>query len=135
MPGAEMFMILTISVPHHTKELSEPNFLYPQLHLHFSRGEQTPLSTSCSKFLFILSVTRTSDLSARFSSSSSCSLLRMASSWLSAAAAVVVPACGGGCRCGVDTLESVSLSSVALATIRSSSSFLLSSCWSWCTCR
>lgn len=77
-------------------------------------------------------VRRTSDLSARFSSSSSCSLLRRHSSWLSATA-VVFPPGGRGCCSGVHTLESVSFSSVAFATIRSSSSFLLSSCCSWWT--
>lgn len=37
-------------------------------------------------------------------------------------------------RRGVEQLESVSLSSEAMETIRSSSSFLDSSCWSWLTC-
>lgn len=42
MPGAEMFMILTFSAPHHTKELSELNSLFSQLHVHFyfSRGNK-----------------------------------------------------------------------------------------------
>lgn len=78
--------------------------------------------------------TRTSDLSARFSSSRSCSLFRRNSSWLRAVAAVVAPGVTGGCK-HVDVLESVSFSSVALATILSNSSFLESSCCSWWTCR